>query len=136
MRTFAQKPKVTQPTASAKSMTLGRAAAKSETTSDTVRLDWSFGQIPLHAPAPLQPKLTLGTPEDIHEQEADRVAEQVMRMPAPSVPSEVPARLSGDATTSAARVQMKPTQAGNSGVIAAPPVVHDVLRSPGQPLAA
>ena len=31
----------------------------------------------------LQPKLTIGQPDDMYEQEADRVAEQVMRMPEP-----------------------------------------------------
>ena len=29
----------------------------------------------------LQPKLAIGAPNDVYEQEADRVAEQVMRMP-------------------------------------------------------
>ncbi len=29
----------------------------------------------------IQPKLTIGQPNDIYEQEADRVADQVMRMP-------------------------------------------------------
>ncbi|MEI8211046.1 MAG: hypothetical protein WCI02_02780 [Planctomycetota bacterium] len=33
----------------------------------------------------LQPKLTINTPGDKYEQEADRVAEQVMRMPEPSL---------------------------------------------------
>jgi len=33
----------------------------------------------------IQPKLTIGQPNDIYEQEADRVAEQVMRMPEPQV---------------------------------------------------
>jgi hypothetical protein len=33
----------------------------------------------------LQAKLTIGQPNDIYEQEADRVAEQVMRMPEPDV---------------------------------------------------
>ena len=31
----------------------------------------------------IQPKLTIGQPDDVYEQEADRVAEQVMRMPEP-----------------------------------------------------
>lgn len=31
----------------------------------------------------LQAKLTVGAPDDLHEQEADRVADEVMRMPAP-----------------------------------------------------
>ncbi|MEB3293061.1 MAG: DUF4157 domain-containing protein [Synechococcales bacterium] len=35
---------------------------------------------------PIQPKLTIGPPQDQYEQEADRVAAQVMRMPDPVVP--------------------------------------------------
>jgi hypothetical protein len=38
----------------------------------------------LRAPATVQTKLRVGAPDDPFEQEADRVAEQVMRMPAPS----------------------------------------------------
>ncbi|MBD2066459.1 DUF4157 domain-containing protein [Leptolyngbya sp. FACHB-671] len=34
-----------------------------------------------HRPLPIQPKLTVGAPNDQYEQEADRVAEQVMSMP-------------------------------------------------------
>ncbi|CAG0966632.1 hypothetical protein GPROT1_01228 [Gammaproteobacteria bacterium] len=34
----------------------------------------------------IQTKLTVGAPDDIHEQEADRLADQVMRMPEPSCP--------------------------------------------------
>ncbi len=33
----------------------------------------------------LQAKLRVGQPNDIYEQEADRVAEQVMRMPEPAI---------------------------------------------------
>jgi len=33
----------------------------------------------------LQAKLKIGSPHDIYEQEADRVAEQVMRMPGPTL---------------------------------------------------
>lgn len=36
----------------------------------------------------LQPKLVVGAPDDVYEQEADRVAEQVMRMPEPAVQRE------------------------------------------------
>ncbi|MFH7023837.1 MAG: DUF4157 domain-containing protein [Heteroscytonema crispum UTEX LB 1556] len=35
---------------------------------------------------PIQPKLTIGQPNDQYEQEADRVAEQVMTMPEPAQP--------------------------------------------------
>lgn len=158
MHAFAKKPNVRQPAASASSM-FGRthpgqnhehlapradapprqtevntAASEAETTAPS--LDWNFGRIPVHAPAParLQAKLELGMPRDIHEQEADRVADQVMRMPEPKERSKAPADISGDAIRPA--VQTKSTHAGDSGGIAAPPIVHDVLRSPGQPLAA
>ena len=33
----------------------------------------------------IQAKLKIGQPDDIYEQEADRVAEQVMRMPEPGI---------------------------------------------------
>ena len=36
----------------------------------------------------IQAKLKIGQPNDIYEQEADRVAEQVMRMPVPSIQPE------------------------------------------------
>jgi len=37
----------------------------------------------------IQPKLTIGAPNDKYEQEADRVANQVMRMPDPSISPSV-----------------------------------------------
>jgi hypothetical protein len=42
-----------------------------------------FGQVQVHAATPfrIQTKLTVGSPGDEHEEEADRVAEMVMRMP-------------------------------------------------------
>lgn len=42
-----------------------------------------FSRIPVSAKTPLtiQPKLTIGTPGDRYEQEADRIADTVMRMP-------------------------------------------------------
>ncbi len=36
----------------------------------------------------IQTKLTIGSPNDVYEQEADRVAEQIMWMPEPSIQSE------------------------------------------------
>lgn len=38
---------------------------------------------PFHEELPLQPKLVIGSPDDEYEREADRVADQVMRMPDP-----------------------------------------------------
>ncbi len=48
--------------------------------------NYDFSTIPnrLGAPYPIQPKLKIGQPNDKYEQEADRVAEQVMRMPEPA----------------------------------------------------
>src|SRR4051812_6143422 len=48
------------------------------------RFDRNLNRIPVHAAArpAIQTKLQVSTPGDAHEREADRVAEQVMRMPA------------------------------------------------------
>src|SRR3712207_5201380 len=44
----------------------------------------NFAQISVGAPVAPQAKLTVNTPGDVYEQEADRVAEQVTQMEAPS----------------------------------------------------
>src|ERR1043166_2723616 len=46
---------------------------------------FDFGRIAVHCKGPvrIQPKLTVGPAEDVYEQEADRVAEEVTRMPQP-----------------------------------------------------
>ncbi|MCE8425220.1 MAG: hypothetical protein J5U17_05525 [Candidatus Methanoperedens sp.] len=64
----------------------------------------------------LQAKLSIGQPGDVYEQEADRVAEQVMRMPEPLAPTDSRALSAsrgsqmGSPTTSdhAKQVQRKP----------------------------
>jgi hypothetical protein len=78
------------------------------------------GLIPGRAPAILQSKLQVNTPGDAYEQEADRVAERVMRMPEPQL------RRTG--------LQARRVQATDAAGMAAPPAVGDVLRSSGQPL--
>jgi hypothetical protein len=94
----------------------------------------------------LQAKLRIGQPNDIYEQEADRVAEQVMRMPDPSRTLEC-LTVSQPA---AAAIQRKCIRCKNNEYDEkklmrketpvslyhpdVPPVVYDVLRSPGQPL--
>jgi hypothetical protein len=75
---------------------------------------------------PLQPKLVVSEPGDIYEQEADRVAEQVMRMP-----ETVMSRRSF--REGCPSVQRQETS-GSMGLVEAPPIVHDVLNSPGRPL--
>ena len=75
----------------------------------------------------LQTKLTISESGDVYEQEADRVAEQVMRMS----PAEVSKRQNG----SRAQPLVQRRASGNvTGLAEAPPSVHEVLNSPGQPL--
>src|SRR5579859_4239843 len=74
-------------------------------------------------PAGLQAKLVVNQPGDVYEQEADRVAEQVMRM--------------GDGTSTAMRKDLSVMTKASGGEQAsheAPPVVNQALSSAGQPL--
>ncbi len=73
-----------------------------------------FGGACHACPVTVQAK-PINQPGDSYEQEADRMAERVMRMPESSIP-----------TTTASSTKATPS--------AAPPIVHEVLRSPGQPL--
>jgi hypothetical protein len=115
-----------------------------------------FGQIQVHAaPSSPQAKLSVNTPGDVYEQEADRVAEQVMRMPADSAALTVVAareqqvqRCSGcghgspapgQATCSACAAQQERVQAKESPGAApslAPAVESQIgaLRGGGSPL--
>jgi hypothetical protein len=85
----------------------------------------------------IQPKLTINTPGDIHEQEADRVAEQVMRMSKPGLQrtcacGECPAcRTAPGVHTHVQTTHMETNGPAEAGVR---PIVHEALRSPGQPL--
>jgi len=106
------------------------------------RIRHDFSRIPIHPPSAgaIQTKLTINKLGDSYEQEADRLAEQVMRTPesqlqracpcgggCPKCQSEQPGREHKS-------LQTNRVQASNTGQVAAPPIVHDVLRSPGQPL--
>jgi hypothetical protein len=100
----------------------------------------------------LQRKLAIGAVDDPLEREADRVAEQVMRRPAPGV-AAAPAFSSGSGIQRAcacggtcsdcrnkhrengyAHVRTKAAAPASPIGIEAPPIVHAVLRSPGRPL--
>jgi ankyrin repeat protein len=74
---------------------------------------------------PLQAKLRLNEPGEVYEQ-ADHVAEQVMRMPDTKVTKS-------NRESGSPRVQRRATS-GGTAVADAPPIVHHVLNSPGQPL--
>ena len=85
-----------------------------------------FSRIPVSAPVrgKIQTKLTVNTPGDIYEQQADAVAEQVIRMPSPLAPDF--------------QRQIEPVKfiqrktIGEAHVKTPPPIVHKVLGSSGQ----
>jgi Domain of unknown function (DUF4157) len=106
-----------------------------------------FTGIPLAAPGlasrsglpRLQRKLAIGQVDDPLEHEADRIAEQVMRMSSPEVsnmaarPQISPKHAASEAT---GRCQREPAVSSEGISPDAPGIVHDVLRTPGQPLSA
>lgn len=111
-------------------------------TPTTTRFAHDFSRIPVHSPAPLsfRSKLAVNTPGDIYEQEADHIAEQVMRMREPKL-QRACACGGGCAscqTKSSSQehqhLQTKHVSSNDSGQNIAPPIVHEVLASPGQPL--
>ena len=98
----------------------------------------------------LQPKLRVNQPGDVFEQEADRVADAVMRMPDAAVN---PRSISHSASTAGLQrcscskstgvtgecdecksMKLQRSASASSASPTAPPIVHDVLSSPGQPL--
>ena len=72
----------------------------------------------------LQTKLTVSKPGDHFEQEADRVAEQIMRPPEPA--------MRGNGRPLMPTVQRRTASEG--GGMSAPPIINDVLSAPGHPL--
>lgn len=175
MRTFAQKPKATQQTTSAKSTISGRAHfGQSREVNSILHMQRTIGnqavqrilqtnaeepkagltdtalphfgrdlsRIPMHPPTAgaIQTKLVFNKPGDEYEQEADRVAEQVMRMPEPQLQRACPCGggcpkcQTNQPSQEHERLQTKRVQASDTGQIAAPPSVHEVLAAPGQPL--
>ena len=102
--------------------------------------DFSLIPVLSGARAPLQPKLTVNAPGDAYEQEADRVSEQVMRMAEPrpqgacACGGGCPGCRTEGPGPEGRRVQTQHVGPGGPGHAEAPPVVHEVLRSPGRPL--
>jgi len=106
----------------------------------TRRFALDFSRMPLTTPDPItiQPKLAINTPGDVYEQEADQIAEQVMRMPEPqlqracacgggcaSCQTEQPSQ-------QRQRLQTQHVGSGDAERTAAPPLVDEVLASHGQ----
>jgi Domain of unknown function (DUF4157) len=102
---------------------------------------WDFSKIPVslaaapHLPGPLQRGLNVGPIPEPLEYEADRVADQVMRMPDPRVSiGTAQPRISRtcDAPAQEEALQLRP--AGQAVISDVPSSVHEVLRTPGEPL--
>ena len=92
------------------------------------------------AVGPIQTKLTINAPGDVYEQEADRVAAQVMRMPAPRLQracacdGTLPASKAGQPGGRMEALQTKQVQAGGQGLTAAPAGFHAAMAAAGRPL--
>ncbi len=106
------------------------------------RFGHDFSRIPIHPPAAgvIQTKLAINKPGDEYEQEADRISQQVMRLPEPQLQRACACGgtchncQTEQSNQVHERVQTKRVQASDTGQIAAPPIVHEVLAAPGQPL--
>lgn len=112
---------------------------------------WDFSKTPLFPrdqasrsrgsfpqPGIVQTKLVVGQASDPLEREADRAADQVTRMPDPAL-SHVPCESQLGRKCAAGEVnkkdlQMKPAESAEPAANEAPPIVDEVMRSPGQPL--
>jgi hypothetical protein len=106
---------------------------------------WNFSKISIFpqqlsfGPLRLQAKLAIGAVNDPLEQEADRIANQLMRMPAPelsiaSAPAQISRKCAACEEEDKKKLQMKPAGTPHATGPEAPPIVHEVLRSRGQPL--
>jgi len=93
-----------------------------------------------HKADALQTKLSVNKPGDEYEQEADRMAEQVLRMPRPQTPRVCPCGggcprcEAGHAGQEDKHLQIMRVQPGDLGQSDVSPITHEILRSPGQPL--
>jgi hypothetical protein len=85
-------------------------------------------------PGNLQPKLEIGSVNDPLEHEADRIADQVMRMPDPTLAIPIgPSQISQNHNEAATPQTMSAKTPGTADG-EAPGIVYEALRSPGQPL--
>ena len=106
-------------------------------------IGYDFPRVSARSPesAEIQAKLTISRPRDEYEEEADRVAEQVMRMPAPERQRAF-ACSDGERPKSETRhpgqekLSLQPEHAAEnaSQPSTTPPLVQKILHSPGQPM--
>jgi hypothetical protein len=117
------------------------------TTTGTARLGHDSIQIPIHPPSAevasaMETKLALAIskPGVEYEQEADRVADHLMRMPVPQrchtclCGGQCAKILTRQPLQEAEGLDTKRTQASDTGQAAIPPNVHEALAAPGEPL--
>ncbi|HYE13192.1 MAG TPA: DUF4157 domain-containing protein, partial [Pyrinomonadaceae bacterium] len=96
----------------------------------------SLRPTPAPLPLALQRKLTVGDPDDAYEEEADSVAERVMRMPDTTLFLRRKCNCGGECEecgAGAPRLMRLASDRAGAGETA-PPVVSEVLASPGRPL--
>ena len=89
-----------------------------------------FGGACHSCPVRVQTKLTVNEPGDSYEQEAERIADQVMGMPEPRDAEKT----ENPGTTDIGVMSMQGQATDQADSTTAPPIVHEVLRSSGQPL--
>jgi hypothetical protein len=112
------------------------------TAAPSPRFAHDSSRIPIHSPRAgvIQPKLAINEPGDEYEQEADRISEQVMRMPEPQLQracacgGTCPKCQTQQPVQEHERLPAKRVGSDDLGQTAAPPIISDVLRSSGQPL--
>jgi hypothetical protein len=90
-------------------------------------------------PAAIQPKLALGPVDDPLEHEADRIADQVMRMPDPNLSTgtarpQLSRKCAACDEEEAQTLQAKRAHVPKPAAGEAPQIVREVLRSSGKPL--
>lgn len=96
----------------------------------------------MHASAPMtvQAKLKVNKPGDLYEQEADRIADRVMRMPDPHLQracacgGKCAKCRAGQEGEEQEHLQTKQDPTHEAAEDVAPALVHEVLHTPGQPL--
>jgi len=82
----------------------------------------------------IQTKLKIGEPGDKYEKEADRVADEVMRMPEPSIQRQIEPEEEEEEEMVQRKANTNSIFSVNQRKSDIPPIVHEVVRSPGQPL--
>ena len=98
-----------------------------------------FSRLPVYAKTPVrrQPTLAVGTPGDIYEQEADRVAEQVINARESAIQRQaqpLSARQEGHAIQIRQSAERSASQAHPIESSEVPPILHDVINTSGRPL--